>query len=64
MYNTNCADGKNYGQNHDGDRHLLEQSRRLLAHKVSTLTYETFGDNKLGTVFMKYNHNITREADL
>ena len=63
-FNTNCADGGNYGQNKDSYRDAGEHLKRFTAHKVSTLCYENFDTPILKTGLMQYNNNISREGDL
>ena len=59
MYNTNCADGNDYRQNHD-NRWGISHAKRYAAHTASV--NET---NYIGTSYLKkFNNNITHEGDL
>ena len=57
MFNTNCADGGNYGKNHDSYRTAEENALRHEYHKKSSKLYDTLGDNRAGRALMEA-HNI------
>ena len=64
MFNTNCADGGNYGKNHDSYRTAGENAVRYEYHKLSSNWYDTLEDNDVGRAFMKANRISNPEADL
>ena len=64
MYNTNCADGGNYGKNSDSYRTAEENHFRYNYHATSNWLYEKVGDNVVGRAMMKANNIKNPEADL
>ena len=60
LYNTNTADGGNYGQNADRHRTCSDYVIRYGTHFGSTTAYKYVGS----TALMEYNDNITPEGDL